>query len=415
MISKKIKAVSFVATMGLFASAVYAEQESQIQRLGADLTPLGAVKSGSEDGRIPDWTGGLPVDAAPVNNGFMSNPFPDDEPLFTITASNYQEYEENLSEGQVAMLENYPDTYKIPVYESRRTAAVPDDIAEAAKNSVRYVKTVNDGNGLSGFSKSRYYARPFPEKGVDVIWNHMTRYRGGSLSRVMAQVSPYANGDYALVLFDDIFAYPETVEGATEEHMESVLFFYKQEVLEPARLSGGVLLAHETIDQVKEPRRVWIYNSGQRRVRRAPQVAYDGPGQAADGQRVADNLDIYNGSPDKYNWELVGKKKFIFPITVTNWPRPIWITTIFSRLGISTRATRAMSCIAYGLWKLLSRKVKGMFMPNEPFMSTKTPGRSPFRTCTTERVSCGELPKVTLCSTTITRFLVMQARHCMTC
>lgn len=313
MISKKIKAVSFVATIGLFSGVAYADQESQIQRLGDDLTPLGAEKSGSEDGRIPEWTGGLSADAAAVNNGFMSNPFPDDEPLFTITASNYQEYEENLSEGQVAMLENYPETYKIPVYETRRSAAVPDHIAEAAKNSVRYVKTVNDGNGLAGFAKSRYYARPFPEKGVDVIWNHLTRYKGGSSHRVMAQVSPYANGAYSLVLFDELYAFPETVEGATDEHMDSVLFFFRQEVLRPARLSGSILVAHETIDQVKERRRVWIYNSGQRRVRRAPQVAYDGPGQSADGQRVADNLDMFLGAPDKYNWELVGKKKVYIP------------------------------------------------------------------------------------------------------
>src|SRR5690606_9217560 len=76
-----------------------------------------------------------------------------------------------------------------------------------------------------------------------------------------------------------------------------------------ARLAGNVLLVHETIDQVSEPRRAWIYNSGQRRVRRAPQVAYDGPGTAADGLRTADNYDLYNGSPDRYNWSFKGKKE----------------------------------------------------------------------------------------------------------
>lgn len=322
MISKTIKVVSLVAAMGLLSTNASADQESEVQRLGNELTPLGAEKSGNEDGRIPQWSGGLPTDAASVNNGFRNNPFPDDEPLFTITANNYKEYEENMSEGQVAMLEAYPETYKIPVYETRRTATVPVEIENAAKESVRHVETVNDGNALSGFAKSRYYAFPLPEKGVEVIWNHMTRYRGKSLSRTMAQVSPYKDGDYALVIFDDIFAYPETVDGATDEHMENVLFFYKQEVLQPARLSGGVLLAHETIDQIKEPRRVWIYNSGQRRVRRAPQVAYDGPGQAADGQRVADNLDLYNGSPDKYNWELVGKKEIYIPYNSYNLASP---------------------------------------------------------------------------------------------
>lgn len=81
----------------------------------------------------------------------------------------------------------------------------------------------------------------------------------------------------------------------------------------PACLAGNVLLVHETIDQVKEPRRAWVYNAGQRRVRRAPQVAYDGPGTAADGLRTTDNFDMYNGAPDRYDWELVGKKELYIP------------------------------------------------------------------------------------------------------
>ena len=42
-------------------------------------------------------------------------------------------------------------------------------------------------------------------------------------------------------------------------------------------LAGGVLLVHETINQVKEPRMAWQYSAGQRRVRRAPQIAYMPP------------------------------------------------------------------------------------------------------------------------------------------
>ena len=54
-------------------------------------------------------------------------------------------------------------------------------------------------------------------------------------------------------------------------------------------------------------------NAGQRRVRRAPNVAYDGPGTASDGLRTSDGLDIFNGAPDKYEWKLVGKKEMYIP------------------------------------------------------------------------------------------------------
>ena len=50
-----------------------------------------------------------------------------------------------------------------------------------------------------------------------------------------------------------------------------------------------------------------------RRVRRAPQVSYDGPGTAADGLRTSDNFDMYNGAPDRYDWKLEGKKEIYIP------------------------------------------------------------------------------------------------------
>jgi hypothetical protein len=89
-----------------------------------------------------------------------------------------------------------------------------------------------------------------------------------------------------------------------------MLIYFTMKVLAPTRLTGNVLLVHETIDQVKKGRKAWQYNAGQRRV---PQVAYDGPGFASDGQRTADNYDMYNGAPDKYNWTLVGKQELYIP------------------------------------------------------------------------------------------------------
>ncbi len=50
----------------------------------------------------------------------------------------------------------------------------------------------------------------------------------------------------------------------------------------PPRLAGQITLVHETMDQVREPRRAWQYSPGQRRIRRAPNVAYDNPSTASD-------------------------------------------------------------------------------------------------------------------------------------
>ncbi|MDT4819653.1 hypothetical protein FQZ97_527750 [compost metagenome] len=103
------------------------------------------------------------------------------------------------------------------------------------------------------------------------------------------------------------------MDGITPDQASNLLYLYKQRITAPSRLAGNVILVHETIDQVKEPRMAWTYNAGQRRVRRAPQVAYDGPGSGSDGMRTADNTDLMNGAPDRYDWQLVGKKELYIP------------------------------------------------------------------------------------------------------
>src|SRR5207302_332554 len=63
----------------------------------------------------------------------------------------------------------------------------------------------------------------------------------------------------------------------------------------------------------RDRRRAWVYNPGQRRVRRAPNVAFDNPGTNSDNLRTSDQFDMYNGSPERYEWKLVGKKEMYVP------------------------------------------------------------------------------------------------------
>ena len=228
-----------------------------------------------------------------------------------ITAANYKDYAANLTDGQKAMFEKYPDTYKMPVYKTVRSAAYPQDVYDETKKNAVNTSLLNDGNGIANFTFGVPF--PFPQTGVEVIWNHITRYRGGSVSRIIGQVTPQVNGDYTVVRFKDEFTFRNNLVDFKADKDDNVLFYFKQDVLSPARLAGNVLLVHETLDQVKEPRKAWVYNAGQRRVRRAPQVAYDGPGTASDGLRTADNFDMFNGSPDRYEWKLDGQFEMYIP------------------------------------------------------------------------------------------------------
>lgn len=308
---KKFALTASAIALALGASMAHAKvSEAEAAKLGAELTPLGGEKAGNADGSIPAWDGGLTEAPAGYTPGqFHVDPFPGDKVLFEITAQNYKEYADFLSDGQKKMFETYPDTYKMPVYQTRRTAANPQFVYDATKQNATRGELVQGGNGIKNAAIGIPF--PIPNNGVEAIWNHVLRYRGEAVARNGGQAAPTAGGDYNVIGFDEILLVKYSAKDATPEGLleDNILMKFKQKISSPARLAGTALLVHETMDQVREPRQAWTYNTGQRRVRRAPNIAYDAPGTAADNLRTTDDFDMFNGAPDRYNWELKGKKE----------------------------------------------------------------------------------------------------------
>lgn len=311
LLSKKLVALGVLPLMAAYqSSALAAISEAEIASLGTTLTPVGAEKAGNADGSIPAWDGGLAghPDYRAGDDGRPVNPFKDDKPLFVIDASNYKDYGDKITEAHKALFEKYPETFKMPIYQSRRTASMPQEVYDAAKLNASNAKLSDNGNNVENHKIAVPF--PIPKTGVEPVWNHVMRYRGGSVQRYFTQAVVQENGNFMAVEMEDQFVFPEYFKGGLDPKVDdNRLFYYIQAVKSPARLSGNILLVHETIDQVEEPRLAWIYNAGQRRVRRAPQVSYDGPGTASDGLRTSDNFDLYNGAPDRYDWKLIGKSE----------------------------------------------------------------------------------------------------------
>lgn len=280
-------------------------------RLGQDLTPLGGETAGNAAGTIPAWNGGITQPPAGYQPGMHHpDPFAADTVQFTITGANADQYAAQLSAGHLALLKAYP-TYKMPVYPTRRSFSNPQRIYDATKRNATTANLTEGGNGIAGSVHGTPF--PIPQSGLEVIWNHLTRYRGVAANRAISQAAPQRNGSYTLVDFDDEFLFNYAREDVTTENLGNVLLYFKQAVTAPARLAGSILLVHETMDQVKEKRLAWLYNAGQRRVRMAPSIEYDNPGTAADGMRTSDQFDMFNGAPDRYEWKLVGKKEMFMP------------------------------------------------------------------------------------------------------
>lgn len=310
---KKFPVLAAALTLALSTLPAHGKVSSaEAEKLGRELTPLGGEVAANSDGSIPAWTGGITTPPAGYSEGdFHPDPFASDAPEVVITAANYQQFSDLLSDGLKKLFETYPDSFQLPVYKTHRSASNPQFVYDATKANATRATLLDGGNGIAGAAVGIPF--PIPSNGLEAIWNHIVRYRGQAIQRNGGQAAVTAGGDFNVIGLDEQLIIQYSQENATPEKLleSNVLFMFKQKLTKPARMAGTALLVHETIDQVKEPRKAWTYNTGQRRVRVAPNIAYDTPGTAADGLRTTDDFDMFNGSPNRYSWELKGKKEML--------------------------------------------------------------------------------------------------------
>lgn len=175
-------------------------------KLKTTLNPLGGEKAGNADGTIPAWTGEKVKGPKVAPGAHYPDPLADDKPLFTITAANMDKYKDNLSEGQIALLKIYPDSYKMHVYQSRRTATYPDWYAENTYKNALNASTTAGGDAVEGAKAGIPF--PIPKDGSEVIWNHLLRFQGFYRHETLGQVVPDAGGSYTLGRVERWTVYP---------------------------------------------------------------------------------------------------------------------------------------------------------------------------------------------------------------
>ena len=309
---KPFSLLLMVAALGSVTSVQAGVSQAEADKLKGELMPLGGVRAANADGTIPAWDGGITKapDCYKGPGTRYCDPYPNDKPLFTITGQNVAQYRDKLTAGQIEMLRKY-DSYKMPVYETRRTQSAPDwYYEETYKNATR---ASLGGNGEALVNAIIGVPFSIPKTGYEPVWNHKVRYRGPYIRRWNNQFAVTTSGDYNQVKIREDVSLPYSFPDATPEGLDNVIIYFLQIVTEPARLAGTITLVHETMDQVAEPRRAWQYNPGQRRLRRAPNVGYDNPGTGSDGLRTNDQTDTFNGAMDRYTWKVIGKQELYIP------------------------------------------------------------------------------------------------------
>lgn len=298
-----------LSTVSLVAHAAVSETEAA--RLGQDLTPIGAEMAGSADGRIPAWSGKWLGAPSHVNydGGRNPDPYADDKPLYTVTAQNLAEHEKHLGEGQKALFAKYPETFRLVVYPTRRDFRHEDRVYENVKLNATNAELSNDGLTLKGAYGGPAF--PIPKNGIEIVYNVMSTVSAWMYEapNVGAYVQP--NGSIAWSR-TELIANNRYQRGTERDKWDDGVYSTSiSQQKAPPRDAGKISFTVNSFDFVKLPRQAWQYDPGSRRLRKAPDVGFDFPMDS--GPRVVDEQNGFNGSPERFDWQLIGRKEVYVP------------------------------------------------------------------------------------------------------
>jgi hypothetical protein len=304
-------ALSFAALAALAAPTLAAVSAEEAKQLGSTLTEFGAIKAGNAEGTIPAYTGGLTTPPAGFkpDSGFWVDPFKDEKPVLRIDGKNVDKHADKLSQGQIALLKKFP-SYYLDIYPTRRTAAYPKKVLDATVRNATGCKTANEGQSIEPACRGGI-PFPMPKTGYEVMWNQSLRYQGDTAITTTSSRSWVVDSTGRPTMtaqqqtFSD-FTFYQTDLSDRDPEMAWRVFSITQS---PARRAGEMTGVTDFLDPTQRPRRAWSYTPGQRRVKLSPEFAYDTPVASMGGVTLFDELFVFSGHMDRFDFKLLGKKE----------------------------------------------------------------------------------------------------------
>ncbi|MHA7598809.1 DUF1329 domain-containing protein [Alicycliphilus sp. T452] len=307
-VNKTILVLAIASAVGGGAFAGVSADDAK--KLGTSLTAVGAEKGANKDGSIPAYTGGLTTVPAGFKpgDGLRPDPFTGEKPLFSIDGKTADKYADKLTEGTKALMKKYPD-YRIDVYKTHRTVAMPKFVEENTAKCAVSAKTANDGRSMAGCHAG--FPFPIPKTGFEAMWNHLVRFQGVAYSVKYRNWNIDASGRPSVSTEGTItqeFPYWDTSKADS-----GVYFKQRINYTGPARRAGEAMMLIDPLDYAEKDRRAWLYLPGQRRVKVAPDLSHDTPNPGTGGTSTFDDVFLFLGSMDRFDFKLVGKKEAFIP------------------------------------------------------------------------------------------------------
>ena len=311
-----ILALSVSAGLLCVSSSTLAKVDSaEAAKLGKELTCLGGEAASNADNTVPAFSGkwlGTPpgIDYKPHVGQHPVDPYPDDKPIFEITASNFEKYADKLTEGQQEMFRRYP-TFRIPVYTGRRDFRFDDKVCEVGRKNALEAELIDGGPGFSGYQGTPPF--PITTQAMEMLQNTTFPAIAFTEDITMDVANVQRTGEVFWGRKHGMNLNVVTEPDEVGKPMGKIMAYSLTRTLLPVREQGSVSSAVEPVNFSTDKRLAWNYDPGTRRVRQLPMYGYDTPLSGTSGQMTIDQDRLMNGDPGRYEWKSKGKREIYLP------------------------------------------------------------------------------------------------------
>ncbi|MFA7270922.1 MAG: DUF1329 domain-containing protein, partial [Sterolibacterium sp.] len=232
-------------------------------------------------------------------------------------AQNLSQYADKLSEATKALFKNDPKFF-MDVYPTHRVVNYPKYFLDSSIKNATRCKMEPDNESMHGCKGGMPF--PIPKTGVEVVMNlQVGAYFGPGLDLDFSAIYADRKGSIVTTAISDLrYQYPFQDPRYSAEDFENTKNLYSQlnnrvvlTRLGPPRITGEASVFLFSTDNRNS--RSWAYQPGNRRVRMTPNVEYDYPIASSGGAMFYDEVNLFTGRKDKFDWKLLGKKEMILP------------------------------------------------------------------------------------------------------
>ena len=277
---------------------------------GPVLTAWGAEKGGNDDGTIPEYSGSgvaAPPGWNPANPGVRPDPY-GEKPVLSITPQNFNQYADKL-DGMVEVFRKYPN-FRMDVYPSHRDYVFPQRVIDNMAKNLTSCRATDNEQKLEGCFGGLPF--PIPETGKQAMWNHLTAFTSfASTGKGGGYYMSSAGTPILIGVTRNLQDFPYYDPARTGPVPSSALYWRSLLTLvEPARWAGTQLMLLNPLDQIGVASRTYFYGKGTMgRAKLSPELAHDTPVPWSGDTQTMDDIRIFNGSLDRYDFKLIGKKE----------------------------------------------------------------------------------------------------------